>query len=126
MENKKVNDGYKLYTSILKFNKYSRSYILCSIPKVHNDIKIHYQDELYNLSKNIFYATYNKGNIRMKYLTDIQVSISMIDMLLTEIKNLKCIKIDKINNSINLLFIIKNIIYGWKFNEESKRNKKYL
>lgn len=105
MENKKVNDGYKLYTSILKFNKYSRSYILCSIPKVHNDIKIHYQDELYNLSKNIFYATYNKGNIRMKYLTDIQVSISMIDMLLTEIKDLKCIKIDKINNSINLLFI---------------------
>lgn len=58
----------------------------------------------------------------MKYLTDTQVSISMIDMLLTEIKDLKCIKIDKINNSINLLFIIKNIIYGWKFNEESKKN----
>ena len=37
MENKKVNDGYKLYTSILKFNKYSRSYR--DFPKIKVTIK---------------------------------------------------------------------------------------
>ena len=106
------NNGYTLYSSLLKFTKYSRSYILTSVPKIHNDIKIHYQDELYNLSKNIFYATYSKGNIRIKYLTDIQVSISLLDMLLTQIKDIGCIKTKTINNSISLLSSVKNIIYG--------------
>ena len=113
--------SYSLYSNILRFGKYSRKYILCSILKVHNDIKIHYQDELYNLSKYMFYAAYNKGNIRIKYLTEIQVSISMIDMFLNEIKSLGCVKDRVINNSVSMLSSIKNIIYGWKFNEEGKR-----
>ena len=68
MEQKK--SGYKLYNKIIFFTNYSRSYILSSISKIHSDIKIHYADELYNLTKNMFYATYNKGNIRMKYLVE--------------------------------------------------------
>ena len=115
------NSGYKLYNKIITFTKYSRSYILSSIPKVHSDIKIHYADELYHLTKNMFYATYNKGNIRMKYLVESQVNLSMFDFLLTQIKDLKSIKIKNVNSAINLLTEIKNIIYGWKFNEEEKK-----
>lgn len=119
MEQKK--SGYKLYNKIIFFTKYSRTYILSSIPKIHSDIKIHYADELYNLTKNMFYATYNKGNIRMKYLVETQVNLSMIDFLLTQIKDLNCIKTKTINSAINLVTEIKNVIYGWKFNEEEKK-----
>lgn len=119
MEQKKA--GYKLYNRIILFTKYSRNYILSSIPKVHSDIKIHYADELYNLTKNMFYATYNKGNIRMKYLTESQVNLSMLDFLLTQIKELKCIKAKNVNSAVGLLTDIKNIIYGWKFNEEEQK-----
>ena len=119
MEQKK--SGYKLYNKIIFFTKYSRSYILTTIPKIHNDIKIHYADELYELTKNMFYATYNKGNIRMKYLVESQVNLGMLDFLLTQIKELNCVKTKNINNAISLLTEIKNIIYGWKFNEEEKK-----
>ena len=115
------NTGYKLYNKILLFNKYSRSYILSSIPKVYADIKIHYADELYSLTKNMFYATYNKGNIRMKYLVDAQVNLGMLDFLLNELKEIESIKNKNINSAINILTDIKNIIYGWKFNEEEKK-----
>lgn len=115
------NSGYKLYNKIILFTNYSRSYILSSIPKVHSDIKIHYADELYDLTKNMFYATYNKGNIRMKHLVEAQVNLSMLDFLLTQIKGLDCIKNKNVNSAINLLTEIKNIIYGWKFNEEEKK-----
>ena len=112
------NSGYKLHNKIILFTKYSRNYILSSIPKVHNDIKIHYADELYNLTRNIFYATYNKGNIRMKYIVESQVNLSMIDFLLTQIKELESIKKKNVTTAVNLLTDIKNVIYGWKFNEE--------
>ena len=54
----------------------------------------------------------------MKYLTKMKVNISLIDMLITDINNLKCQKSKYINTSINKLEDIKNIIYGWIFNEE--------
>lgn len=113
--------GYNLYNKISTFNKYSRRYILTAIPKVNNDLKIHYADELYNLTKNMLYATYNKGNIRMKYLIELQVNLGMIDFLLSQIKELSCIKNNYINTATNLLTEVKNIIYGWKFNEEEKK-----
>jgi len=119
MENRET--GYKLYNKISAFNKYSRKYILTMIPKVHHDIRIHYADELYNLTKNMLNATYNKGNIRMKYLVELQVNLGMIDFLLTEIKELNCIKTKYINTATSLLTEVKNIIYGWKFNEEEKK-----
>lgn len=115
------NSGYRLYNKIIFFTTYSRSYILSSIPKIHHDIKIHYADELYYLTKNMLYATYNKGNIRMKYLVELQVNLSMIDFLLIQLKDLNCIKNKNVNSAINLLTEIKNIIYGWKFNEEEKK-----
>ena len=46
------------------------------IPENKRNLRIHFQDEM---SKNMFYATYNKGNIRMKYLVELQVNVSMRD-----------------------------------------------
>ena len=115
------NKEYGLYNKILDFNKYVREYICVCIPSVNRDLRIHLLDECYNLFKNMLYATYNKGNIRMKYLIEIKVNISLIDMLITQIIDLKCVKKKNIDVSINKICDIKNIIYGWIINEESKK-----
>lgn len=91
------------------------------IPNVRRDLRIHLLDEVYMLSKNMFYATYNKGNIRIKYLIEMQVNISLIDMMSSEIMSLNCVKKSYVDTSIRKLSSIKNIIYAWKFNEEEKR-----
>ena len=114
-------NGYSLYNKILDFQNYVEKYIDNNIPAVHRNLKIHFQDECYNLSKNMFYATYNKGNIRIKYLVELQVNISLLDMLLNKLREMKEIKTQKINSAISKLGDIKNIIYGWKFNEEKSK-----
>lgn len=121
MNVKTENKQYRLYSKILDFNHYVRTYIVNTIPSVHRDLRIHLLDEIFLLTKNLFYATYNKGNIRMKYLIEIKVNLSIIDMLITEISNLQCMKKTSFHASINKLSDIKNIIYGWVLNEESKK-----
>ncbi len=121
MNVKTENKQYRLYSKILDFNHYVRTYIVNTIPSVHRDLRIHLLDEFFLLTKNLFYATYNKGNIRMKYLIEIKVNLSIIDMLITEISNLQCMKKTSFHASINKLSDIKNIIYGWVLNEESKK-----
>lgn len=121
MNLKVENKQYRLYSKVLDFNHYVRTYIVNTIPSVHRDLRIHLLDECYLLTKNLFYATYNKGNIRMKYLIEIKVNLSAIDMLITEISGLQCMKKTSFHASISKLSEIKNIIYGWTFNEESKK-----
>ena len=121
MSDVNTQNTFKLYSKLLNLSKYSRSYLLNNIPKVHNDLKIHLADELYLLTKNVFSATNNKDNIRIKYLTEAQTNISMIDYLLTCLKDIKCLNNRNINNTISILADIKNIIYGWKFNEEKNK-----
>ena len=121
MNVKTENKQYRLYSKILDFNHYVRTYIVNTIPSVHRDLRIHLLDEFFLLTKNLFYATYNKGNIRMKYLIEIKVNLSIIDMLITEISNLQCMKKTSFHASINKLSDIKNIIYGLVLNEESKK-----
>ena len=70
------------------------------IPNVRRDLRIHLLDEVYMLSKNMFYATYNKGNIRIKYLIEMQVNISLIDMMSSEIMSLNCVKKSYVDTSI--------------------------
>lgn len=117
----KEKSVFSLYNKINDFNNYVRTYLVINIPNIHRDIRIHLLDECYNLAKNMFLATYNKGSIRMKYLIEIKVNISLIDMLINDIGNLKCQKSKYINTSINKLEDIKNIIYGWIINEEDKK-----
>lgn len=78
-------------------------------------------DEGYNLTKEMFHAIYTKGNVRMKYLIEMEVSISMIDMLSTIIVNFNCAPKSKVISSIKKLEEIKNITYAWIINEEKKK-----
>ena len=68
----------------------------------------------------MFYATYTKGNVRMKYITELRVNLSLLDYLLEQLNNIPSVKKKKIISSINKLSNIKNIIYGWMLNEEKK------
>lgn len=108
---------------MLDYTSYVKTYIIPAIPSNNRDIRIHFLDELYELPKNMFYATYTKGNIRSKYLVDIQVNISLLDMMTEELRKIKTISKKHIDASINKLSSIKNIIYAWKFNEEAKKDK---
>ena len=113
-----MNKNFKLYSYILDFDNYNRTYIVNSIPSINRDIRIHMLDEIYNLEKSILYAINTKGNIRMKHLIDAKVSISLIDMLFTKVRDVKCINKNKLNTSVDKLTSVKNIVYGWIMNEE--------
>ena len=69
----------------------------------------------------MFYAVYNKGNIKMKYLIEMQVNISLIDMMTNELRQFSTVPNSQLNSSIKKLGEIKNIVYAWKLNEESKK-----
>lgn len=112
---------FTIYNKILDYNQYVRTYIANTIPNNHRDIRIHLLDEIYNLAKNMFYAIYNKGNIRMKHIVEMQVNISLIDMLVRQLQELKCTPKNHIDSSIKKLSDIKNITYAWKYNEEEKK-----
>lgn len=113
---------FMIYNKIKDYSEYIKTYLVVSIPNVRRDLRIHLLDEVYMLSKNMFGAVYNKGNIRMKYLVEMQINLSLLDMMTEEIKT--CSKIPKqhIITSIRKLSEIKNIVYAWKLNEESKKN----
>ena len=108
----KENKEFGLYAKVSDCNNYIRKYIVVNIPNIHRDIRIHLLDECFYLYKNMLYATYNKGNIRMKYLIELKVNISMIDILMSDIKELKYIGNKYINTSVSKLNDIKNIVYG--------------
>jgi hypothetical protein len=115
------NKDYSLYSRISSYDEYIRKNIVNMIPNVYRDIRIHLLDELYNLEKNMFNATYNKGNIRIKYLTEIRVNISLMDMLLNNIRKIDKVNVRRVDVAISMLAYIKNVIYGWKYNEENKK-----
>ena len=102
-EDIKVSTNFNLYNKILDYSKYVRTNILVTIPIIHRDVKIHLADEIYNLSKLLFLVVYNKGNVRMKYLIEIQATISCIDMLTTTIIDLKCCPYNKAKVSLKNL-----------------------
>ncbi len=115
------NYDFTIYNKIFDYSQYVRTYIAVSIPNNNRDIRIHLLDEIYSLSKNMFYAIYNKANIRMKHIVDMQINISLIDMLTRQIQELKCVSKKNIDSSIKKLSDIKNIVYAWKYNEEEKK-----
>ena len=117
-ESAKIDVNFNLYNKIIDYSKYVRTNILITIPIIHRDVKIHLADEIYNLSKLLFLAVYNKGNVRMKYLIELQATLSCIDMLSNTIIDLKCCSIKKVKVSLKKLEEIKNIIYAWIINEK--------
>ncbi len=120
-ENGKVEQDFTIYNKIKDFNSYVRMNIANNIPSIHRDMRIHLLDECYNLVSLLFGAVYNKGNIRLKYLNDLRVKLSLIDYIFTDIKECRVIKHKTLEVAINKLAIIKNIIYGWIINEEKSK-----
>ena len=88
------------------------------MPVIYRDIRIHLLDECYEFISLLFGAIYNKGNIRMKYLNDMRIKLSLIDYLISEIQEYKIVKVKTLNVAISKLATIKNIVYGWVINEE--------
>lgn len=115
-----MNKDFVIYNRILEFRKYTRNYLLVNIPKIHSDIRIHFTDESYKMVELLYNAIYTKGNIRNKNITEILVRISLLDMILEEIRNLKIVKSNYIHTSSNMLKEIQNIIFKWRDNEERK------
>ena len=117
-ENEKKEQDFTIYNKIKDFNSYVRTNIASSIPSIYRDMRIHLLDECYNLVSLLFGAIYNKGNIRLKYLNDMRVKLSLIDYLFTDINDCRIIKEKTLKVAISKLATIKNIIYGWIVNEE--------
>ena len=118
----KEKKDYTIITKAICYNSYVRKYIVNNIPKIHNDLRIHLLDEGYRLLKLLYLSGYNKGNIRMKYLVELKVNISLLDTLTSSIRELDCVSNKYLNTSVGMLTDIKNIVYGWILNEEARKN----
>lgn len=115
------NNGFLIESKIKMFITYTDKYIISSIPKVHCYIRIHFEDECYNLVKHLYEAVWTKGNIRSKYITELLISISLLDFLIDQVRDLKCVNNKKIDNAISLLTDIKILVQGWKKTQENDK-----
>lgn len=119
-ELKSRDNIFKLMDKIKDYDLYTRKYVINDIPKVHNDIRIHILDELFELVKNVKLSSFTKGNIQVKNLISVLTNISVLDYLFDIILELNLCKKDKTIKSLSKLADIKNICYSWynKLNEE--------
>lgn len=112
---------FTIYNKIIDYSSYVKQYVVGNIPNNQRNLRIHFLDEVYSLSKNMFYATYNKGSVRVKHLIEMQVNISLMDMMMNELRTFPGVPKNNIDSAVKKLSSIKNIIYAWKMNEESKK-----
>ena len=111
---------FKIYNNINNYDAYVRKYVTPLIPAVYRDLRIRYLDEIYHLISLIYYAAYNRGNIRRKYIVDILVSISLLDHLSRRLLEDLAKARKYLVKSIGMLTHIKNMCYAWRSsNEES-------
>lgn len=116
-----ANAEFKMFNKVTTLDKYIRNNIVPTIPSVHRDLKIHLLDESYSLIKTLLQASFNKGNIRNKYLNDLIVIISLVDYLLGEVGEINNNK-KKCLVAIKLLADVKNMVYAWKSNIDEKNS----
>ena len=118
-ELKSRDNIFKLMDKIKDYDLYTRKYVINDIPKVHNDIRIHILDELFELVKNVKLSSFTKGNVQVKNLISVLTNISVLDYLFDIILELNLCNRDKTTKSLSKLADIKNICYSWynKVNE---------
>ena len=112
---------YRLLDMIIDFRSYSREYVINNIPNIHRDIRIHFLDESYHLARNSVAAAQTTGNIRRKYIIEMCVCISMLNTLIGELRGIGTVSDRRIDVIIGKLSIIKDCVYGWRKNEETKK-----
>ncbi len=110
--------GFNLYNKVIKYDQYIRKYVAISIPNVHRDLRIRLLDENYNLIRYLHEAEYTKGNIRLKNITEMLVTLSMLDLISSELLEICKDNKKHIETSIGLLTEIKNMTYSWRKNPE--------
>ena len=113
-----MEQEFKLYTKLNNLNSYILQYVASNIPNVYRHMRINLLNELYGLIREMYQASYTKGNVRMKNLIDMMVSISMIDMLLHDLVILCPSNKKHLTVAVSFLTEVKNITYSWKTNEE--------
>lgn len=117
---KSRDNVFKLMDKIKSYDLYVRKYVINDIPKIHNDIRIHIFDELFEPVKNVKLSSLTKGNIQIKNLINTLLNISVLDYLFDLLLELNLCSKDKALKSLSKLADIKNIVYSWynKVNEE--------
>ncbi len=120
------HEKYKLLEAIEDFRRYSRQYVANNIPNVHRDIRIHLNEESYKLAESAIFAAQTVGNIRRKYIVDMCTRISLLNLMIGEMRDLGVIDKKRLNALIGKLSHIKECVFGWRFNEEAKRQQKDL
>lgn len=118
------NKEFKLYVEILNYSRYIRKYVLCNIPNVHRDLRIHLMDEVNSLIRNLVSAESTKGNIKMKYITEMIINIKMLDIISSDIRDFCPESKKHINKSVAILAKLKNMTYGWQQNPEPNESTK--
>lgn len=114
------NNDFILLKKVNIFSNYVNEYVVSLIPNVHKDVRIHLLDEIYELLKHLYEAIYNKGNIRSKSVTQMIVSISLIDNLFRRIAKYNVKNEKHIVRAIGLLADVKNMTYAWRNNIEKE------
>ena len=108
------NSDFNLYNEVIKYERYIRKYVSNEIPAVHRDLRIHLMDECYYLIRNLIEALNNKGSIRIKYINEVIVTISMLDYISNDLYELLPKRRKYIEKSYTFLVNIRNMTYAWK------------
>lgn len=113
-------DDFKLLNKSKLLLKYIESNIICNIPKVHSSYRKGLEENVISLNYNIIKANINTGSIRSKYLKEVLVNISMIDLYLDILLDINVISKKKFMVVIRLLNEIRRMTIGWISNEKIK------
>ena len=117
----KYSNTFRLADKAYAMDKYVRSQIANNIPNTHRDIRIHLMDEMYRIAQEIYAASFTTGNVRRRHLTELKIHLTLTDMLLRQIYDLRCVKSAKLEHVAALLLEIKTITYGWAHREEAAK-----
>ena len=104
------NSDFNLYNEVIKYERYIRKYVSNEIPAVHRDLRIHLMDECYYLIRNLIEALNNKGSIRIKYINEVIVTISMLDYISNDLYELLPKRRKYIEKSYTFLVNIRIIV----------------
>lgn len=113
-------DDFKLLNKGKFFLKYVETYVFNNIPKVHSSYRKGLEDNIIELNSNIIRANINAGNIRNKYQKEVLVNISMIDLYLDLLLDIKIINRKKFMVIIRMLNEIRKMANGWILSEKNK------
>ena len=119
-----MNNEFKLYNKVINYNRYIRKYVVNNIPNIHRDLRIHMLDENYNMIKCLYKSEYSKGNIRIKNITDMYITICILDFITSELMEIDCKNKKHLIKSVELLTEIKNMTYAWKKSIDDKEKNK--